>query len=338
MKSYDHVLSLVQERPWAILPSVLVTIRSILAHHIRGETLSAEEITERIAAGRAQMGDRNGQSMGAGVAILPLYGPLVPKAGLMTDLSGATSIQGFMRMFRSALADSEVKAIIFDVDSPGGLTDLATEAAAEIRAARGQKPIVAVANTVMASCAYWIASQADEIVASPSSVVGSIGVYTIHDDISGALEMAGINETLIVAGKFKAEGNELGPLPDEARAHIQAIVDDTYGLFVNDVAKARGVTPEAVRNGYGQGRVLTAKMALAEKVVDRIDTLDATIKRMVWVASRQKGQQALEELARMGELEPPLPGPPQPPPPAPPEPPATFAFERELLARRRSPA
>jgi signal peptide peptidase SppA len=292
-RNYAHVIELVRARPWAILPDTYKVIRAILNRHVAGDLLSELEVREEIAAAQAQYGDRSGaQQTGAGVAILPLYGPIVPKAGLMSDLSGATSVQGFMRMFRSALVDAEVKAIIIDVDSPGGLTDLVPEAAAEIRAARGQKPIVAVANTLMASAAYWLACQADEIVASPSALVGSIGVYTEHDDMSGAYALAGVSPELISAGKYKVEGNDLGPLDEEARRHVQALVDDAYGSFVNDVAKARGVKPDDVRNGYGQGRVLTAKMALAESLVDRVDTLDATIKRMVWVAARQKPAQA----------------------------------------------
>lgn len=351
-RRYDHVIELVRERPWAILPSVLATIRDVVAMHARGERLSDAEIRERVGAVQAQMGDRSGQSQGAGVAILPLYGVLFPKANLMTEMSGATSVQGFMRMFRSALADSEVKAIVIDVDSPGGLTDLATEAATEIRAARGQKPIVAVANTMMASCAYWIASQADEIVASPSALVGSIGVYAEHFDLSAAYELAGVNHSYISAGKFKTEGNEFAPLDEEAQRHIQEIVDDSYALFVNDVAKARGVSAQAVREGYGQGRVVTAKMALSEKLVDRIDTLDATVKRMVWLASRQKPAQARAEVvldginaeelsawaSRFGTLPTPDPIPEPEPDPTPEPEPGRFAFEKELLLRRRIPA
>lgn len=292
-RSYAHVIELVRARPWAILPETYRVIQAIVKRHVAGDLMSEDEVRDRIATSQAQYGDRNGaQQSGAGVAILPLYGPIVPKANLMTDLSGASSVQGFMRMFRSALADSEVKAIIIDVDSPGGLTDLIPEAAAEVRAARGQKPLVAVANTLMASAAYWLACQADEVVASPSALVGSIGVYTEHDDMSGAYALAGISPELISAGKYKVEGNDLGPLDEEARRHVQALVDDAYGQFVSDVAKARGASADDVRNGFGQGRVLTAKMALAEKLVDRIDTLEATIKRMVWVAARQKPAQA----------------------------------------------
>jgi signal peptide peptidase SppA len=296
-RTYAHVLELVRERPWGILPSVLGTIREIVAMHVRGERLSEADIAERVGAAQAQAGDRAGQQQSAGVAILPLYGVIMPKANLYTEMSGATSVQGFMRMFRNALVDTEVKAIIIDVDSPGGLTDLVPEAAAEMRAARGQKPIVAVANTLMASCAYWLGSQADEVIASPSSVVGSIGVYTEHYDLSAAYEAEGINHTFVSAGKFKVEGNQFEALDDEAKRHVQELVNDAYGMFVNDVAKARGAKNEDVRNGYGQGRILTARMAVAEGLADRVDTLDATVKRMVWVAARQKPSQAFKALA-----------------------------------------
>lgn len=381
-KRFAHVLEVVQERPWAILPSTLVTIRAIMAEHRAGVVIGEDEMAERIASAQAQLGDRTGSSMAAGVAIIPLYGVIVPKAGLMTDVSGATSVQAFLKAFRLAMADPEVKAIVFDVDSPGGQTDLIPEAAAEIRAARGKKPMAAVADTLMASAAYWLASQADEVIASPSAWVGSIGVYTYHEDLSGALALEGIGKEYVSAGKFKTEVTELGPLEDAARAHIQALVDEDYGRFVGDVAKARGVSPQAVRDGMGQGRILSSSMALAQGLVDRVDTLEATVKRMVWLAARKPADQAArayteamdrvrsalaaspEELARvragfaalLGEtdgeptpaepLEPISPEPDGEPlePLTPEEPEAAtvpdprFAFERELLERRRRPA
>ena len=165
-------------------------------------------------------------------------------------------------------------------DTPGGMVEGTTEFAAEVRRAREQKPVVAVANFVAASAGYWIAASATEVVAAPSAKVGSIGVFALHADRSKALEAEGVTRTVISAGKHKVEGNELGPLSDEARATAQARVDEAYGQFVADVATGRGVSVSAVRDGFGEGKIVSANDALKLGMVDRIATLDETIARL----------------------------------------------------------
>jgi ClpP class serine protease len=140
---------------------------------------------------------------------------------------------------------------------------------------------VAVANHLMASAAYWIGSAAEEVVVTPSGDVGSVGVFAMHEDWSGALEKEGINISLISAGKYKVEGNPYQPLGEEARAAIQASVDEVYDVFTNAVARNRGVNPAAVRTGFGEGRVVGAQEALKLGMVDRIDTLEGTINRLL---------------------------------------------------------
>jgi signal peptide peptidase SppA len=139
-------------------------------------------------------------------------------------------------------------------------------------------------DTLAASAAYWIASQADEIVVTPSGDVGSIGVLVMHDDVSKAEEMAGFKTTVISAGKYKAEGHPFEPLSDEARGELQKLVDDVYAMFVADVAQGRGTTAEAVRSGYGQGRLQLANDAVASGLADRVDTIDSTLEQLGAVA------------------------------------------------------
>src|SRR5262249_39956041 len=168
----------------------------------------------------------------------------------------------------------------FDVDSPGGNVAGATEFAREVLAARAKKTVVAHANYLLASAAYWAMSGATEIVASPSAQVGAIGVLTLHNDISKMLEQMGIKREVLSAGKFKGEGMDGGPLSTEARAHIQDLIDGAYGRFIGDVAKGRGVTPADVRNGFGQGRALAVEAALATGLIDRVATLQDTLARV----------------------------------------------------------
>jgi signal peptide peptidase SppA len=287
----------ITETPWAILPSAFAAIREVIALRLEGIHLSAEEIEERISAGP---GSRQPFQAGA-VAVLPIYGVIFPRANLMTQMSGGTSLDRLGAAIDAVAADPQVGSILLDVNSPGGSVELLPETAAKIRAARARKRVVASANGTAASAAYWLASQADELVVTPSGMVGSIGVVAAHDDQSGMWEQAGIETTLISAGRYKTEGNPFEPLSDEARASIQATVDEFYEMFVADVARGRGAAKKAVREGYGEGRVVTARAALAEGMADRIESFEATIQRI----SRQKAQPGgtTAQLDDAGELE-----------------------------------
>lgn len=275
MNRYEHIVRAVFDRPWAIHPAKLEAIKAFLALRASGGIVDAAEVREIVAAA----GPRRQASNEGAVAVIPLQGVIMYRAGLMAETSGAVSLESWMRTFRSAVADPDIASIIIDVDSPGGSVDGVPEAAAEIRSARDQKPITAIANTCAASAAYWLACQATEVVVSPSGWVGSVGVYSAHEDWSAYYEAEGIKTTLISAGKYKTEANSFEPLSDEARAYMQSMVDDYYGMFVNDVAKGRKVAVSAVKAGFGEGRMLLAKDAKAAGMVDRIDTYDGVIRR-----------------------------------------------------------
>jgi len=185
MKPY--VLNAFMESPWAILPNKLTSLVEIVSRHVAGEKLDAEEVQMRIHGAR-RPDDRT-----AGiVAVLPLFGTIFPRANMMTDVSGATSAERFGARFVELVKNPDVGAIVIDVDSPGGQVSGVDELARKIYDARGQKPIVAVSNHLMASAAYWIGTAADEVVVSPSAEVGSIGVFAVHEDMSAALEQQGV--------------------------------------------------------------------------------------------------------------------------------------------------
>lgn len=272
-RRYEHVAKAVFGTPWAIQPHMLQVIVDVVSLRLAGGRLSAEEIDERLQAARRAPG----AAPRTGVAVIPVRGVIVPRATLFTEMSGGVSVESFRAMFREALAASDVGGIVLDIDSPGGSVDQVPEMAAEIRAARGKKPIVAVANTLAASAAYWFASQADEIVVSKSGMVGSIGVFGTHVDQSKADENEGLKVTLVSAGKFKTDGNPYEPLSDHARQRMQSMADEFYGMFVNDVARGRAVSVEAVRNGFGQGDVVLAREAVREGMADRVGTVEDAI-------------------------------------------------------------
>lgn len=284
---YPHVVRAVLERPWAILPSTLATIVDIVRMRADGGRLTPADIQARLEAARSEQGPRNGRQRG-NVAVIPVYGVLSPRANLMSQTSGGTSVESLRSMFREALADNDVDAIVLDVDSPGGQVDGIPELAAEIRSARGQKPILANANTMAASAAYWLASQADEVSITPSGVVGSIGVVAAHVDQSEADRMEGIKTTFVYQGKRKVEGNAHEPLGEEARAAIQTDVDAFYSMFVRDVARGRRTASDNVRSdAWGAGATVMAEPALASGMVDRIETLEETVRRAGRLAVQQ---------------------------------------------------
>jgi signal peptide peptidase SppA len=221
---------------------------------------------------------------------------------MMSNISGGTSTEKLTSSFRSALNDPNVKAIVFDVDSPGGYTDGIPELADEIYSARGQKKTVAVANSMAASAAYWLACACDEFVLTPSSVVGSIGVFAEHEDVSQANEKEGVKVTLISAGKYKTELNSSNPLSDEARNAMQALVDSFYGMFVKDVARGRGASQEAVMQGFGQGRLVAATLAVKQGMADSVATLDQTLARFGVSTSTQRMTASVANDLREREL------------------------------------
>lgn len=273
----SYVLQAFIETPWAILPSKLAMLEEIVIRHVAGEKLEAAEIQARIQGEAARPQDRQVQS----VAVLPLFGTIIPRADFFDEASGATSAEKFGKQFAKLLADPTIDAIVIDCNSPGGQVGGIPELSQQIFNARGTKPIIAVANQMMASAAYWICTSADEVVVTPSADVGSVGVFAVHNDISAALDKAGMKLSIISAGKYKVEANPWQPLTPEAQASIQASVDEVYDAFVTAIARNRGVSPDAVRNGFGEGRVVSASQAVALGMADRIETLDETINRLL---------------------------------------------------------
>lgn len=274
--------------PWSILSGKLAEIEAVL--NARSITLASDQ---EIAAAR-----RDGSPMRSfgSIAVIPVFGTIAPRANMMTEMSGGTSAEVLARTIRAAASDPKIGAIVLDVDSPGGATPGIQDAAAAVREARAEKPVVAVANSLMASAAYWIASGAGEIVAIPGADVGSIGVFAIHRDYSVADAQDGVRTTIISAGKLKTAGNPYEPLGDEARASIRARVDEAYAAFVRDVAIGRGKKESDVTDGMGQGALLGSEAARAAGLVDRVETMDQVLARYTGPPRRGSNPKAVAAL------------------------------------------
>lgn len=297
----NHALLMTEflSTPWAVIPERLATYSNMLHRWASGQPASAD-ILSGIAAdkiARTAKRDNNVRAGGGSIAVLPLFGVVTQRGNMMDELSGggSTSTQKFSQALNEALADDTVGQILIDIDSPGGSVYGVAELGAEIFAARAQKPIVAIANSLAASAAYWLGSQASEFYVTPGGEVGSIGVYMAHQDYSVMMAAEGVTTTFVKAGAFKTEGNPYQPLDDAAQAFLQTRVDDYYAAFTKAVAKGRGVAIDAVRNGMGQARCLGADAALAEKMVDGIATFDQVIRNM---QKQSKAARQPSQLAR----------------------------------------
>lgn len=292
--------------PWALQRERLAAYASIVARWAEGAQAMEDDGEWRETKSAWQMRREQAARLGGGgTAVLPLYGTIVQRAGVMTEWCGGTSTQQFTAAFREAMADESVSSILIDVDSPGGSVYGVQELADEILQARGKKQIVAFANSLAASAAYWVAAAADELYVTPGGEVGSIGVWMAHEDWSMALEAMGVKTTLISAGKYKTEGNPYQPLDQEALAFMQSRVNDYYGAFVRGIAKARDIPVGQVRDGMGQGRVLGASDAAKEQMVNGVATFDEVLKKMrraqKTVAGASRLQRAQSELRIINE-------------------------------------
>ncbi len=290
--------------PWALQREVLTAYAGVLARKLNSPRAEVEdESPAGVSIGAAAPRSSSYARTAAGsIAVLPLYGTILQRANIMTDMCGGTSTQSFTARFREAMADETIGQILIDIDSPGGSVYGVGELAAEIMAARATKPVVAIANSLAASAAYWVGCSASEFFVTPGGEVGSIGVWQAHEDWSKAMDDAGIKTTLISAGKYKVEGNPYEPLGGDAQEYMQSRVLDYYGAFTKAVAKGRNVGIDQVRSGMGQGRALGADAALTENMVDGVMTFDDVVKRMQRAAKAPRSalKAARNELALLG--------------------------------------
>lgn len=248
----------------------------LLAHHVHahGFPTRAQLEAEREASAHQL------RKVRGGVAVIPLHGMIEQKMSLWSYFGLGCSTEACEMALDAHLADKSVDAIVLDVDSGGGGVYGIQELADRLFEARKQKPLYAVANSMAASAAYWLASSAGNLIATPGADVGSVGVYALHADLSAALAEEGVKVTLVKAGSYKAETAPFFPLSAEAKDYLQQQVDETYATFVKSVARNRNCTAADVRANYGQGRVLSASAALSAGMIDRVATMSSVMEKL----------------------------------------------------------
>jgi ClpP class serine protease len=276
------VIAAIRATPWAILPEYLAAIESIAARALDAEVLAAlaaDGHADRMnvarsavaAVGQALPGSR-GSTLRDGVAVVPMVGTIFPRANLIGASTGGTSLDELMHDVRVAQQSDQVQRIVVLVDSPGGMVSSVGEAADTLRASA--KPISAFVAGMGASLAYWLASQAQELVMDRSASVGSIGVVATTTRQEGP-DQGGRRSYEIVSSGAPMKRPDV--TTDEGRAAVQAEVDAIEDVFVADVAAGRRVSVERVREAYGRGAMVPAARAVAVGMADRIGTLESVL-------------------------------------------------------------
>lgn len=235
---------------------------------------------------------RDYQVLEGGVAVIPVYGSLVHRGSWVDAMSGLTNYQLIQNRLSDAMKDPDVTQIVLEIDSPGGEVHGVFDLAERIFTLRGTKPMTAAINEQGYSAAYLIASAADRIVLPRTAGAGSIGVIAAHVDWSRANEMEGLKVTTVYAGDRKNDFNPNEPISSEALDILKAHVNETYGLFVETVARNRGMTTKDVR--ATQAGLFYGKSATKAGLADKLQSYNDTLAELVQQATK-RGRAAMSK-------------------------------------------
>lgn len=279
--SYDRIAGRLYNTPLLITPEKADVIEGVFRAYQEGRAseLPQGEAPQRIELASAlslRRADGGYFMSTGGIAVVQVHGSLVQRGDSMDALSGMTGYNRIAGQLSAAMRDPGVRGVVLEIDSPGGEVPGLLEVAALV--ASSTKPVWAHANELAASAAYWLGSSAGKLFAPTTGMVGSIGVVMLHVDRSRQIEKAGLVYTPIFAGARKLEGSSIAPLSEGARAAAQARVDQVYSMFVEHVAKARGMTEQAVRDT--EAGVFSVQEAVAMKLADGVATLGDVVQSM----------------------------------------------------------
>jgi len=258
MKFWNHAAG----EPWAITEAALNNILTIASR----QNESIEVVSAKL--GR-ELDNSYVTEIREGAAVIPVVGPLFRYANIFTAISGASSYEVLAKDFASALENPDVHSIILDIDSPGGEVNGCAEFASMIFEARGKKPIIAYASGDAASGAYWIASACDQIIASETSMLGSIGVVAVY--------RGGKDENVLEIVSSQSPYKRLDPSSKDGKSRLQSRIDDLATVFIESIAKHRGVDPPTVIKDFGGGDVFIGKNAINSGLADDIGSLERII-------------------------------------------------------------
>ncbi len=259
-----NIFDLACQTPWAITREALQGMLTIAAR----ENLPIEAVEAQL--GRP-LDNTHTVTYRDGVATIPVEGPIFRRADMFTRVSGATDIGTLARDLTAALDNPGISSILFAIDSPGGEVNGVAEFSDMVYNARGRKPLVAYISDMGASAAYWIASACDEIVVAQTAAVGSIGVVAAVPDPN--------KQTARTIEFVSSQSPDKRPDPttDRGKAQVQAHVDGLADIFVDAVARHRGVARARVLSDFGQGGILLGQQAARAGLVDRVGSYEALV-------------------------------------------------------------
>ena len=209
------------------------------------------------------------------IAVISLSGTIT--AGSSSLFSGSTITPDLVRDYLTrAEEDKEVKAVVLHIDSPGGEVAPCQEILWEIEKVKETKFIVVSMGVTAASGGYYISTQADKIVALPTTMTGSIGVISAIPNIEGFLEKLGIQIEIFKGGKYKDMYQGLRELTPEEEEIMQGMIDEYYEQFIDVVAEGRGLSREEVRD-LATGQIYTGTEAKELGLVDELGDLNTAI-------------------------------------------------------------
>lgn len=225
----------------------------------------ASDVTQML---EAIFGPRPAMYIENDTAIIPLKGVISKGITELEAFCGAIDVNEVEAMLKAAMADPNVNTILIDVDSPGGTCTGVPELANLVRMAGKVKHTRAFTDSEACSAAYWIASQCNEFYATPSSTIGSIGVYTAVADMTEAYAKEGVKMELFKAGKYKATGFPGVPMSKEQKEHVQSDVIDIWNDFKADVKSVRMFAEDSAMEGQTFSGKAASKVGLVTHIVN----------------------------------------------------------------------
>ena len=279
-QNLPHLASRLLNTPLLLSRAKLDALLSVL-----GPRLDLSIPTTEGAAYAGTAPRRDYQILDGGVAIIPIYGTLVHRSSYISAASGLMTYQAIQDWISDALSSPAVSQILLEVDSPGGEVHGVFDLAEMIYKSRGKKPITAAINEQAFSAAYLLASAADRVVIPRTGGAGSIGVIAAHVDWSKANEMEGLKVTTVFAGDRKNDFNPDEPLTDEALQILRTHIDETYGLFVDTVARNLGLSTQAVRDT--KAGLFYGKAAVTAKLAHKVQSFNDTLTELVQQATKK---------------------------------------------------
>ncbi|EKO3875085.1 S49 family peptidase [Vibrio metschnikovii] len=213
------------------------------------------------------------------IAIIPITGTLMHRPSGLQAMSGLCSYAQIDQQLDAALNNDSVKEIVLDINSHGGMVAGAFDQAERIHQASKQKKVTAIVNEAAYSAAFLMAASASRIILPRTAGVGSIGVIAHHVDRSEANEKAGVRITAIYAGERKADLSPDAPLSDQALKVLQQSVDEKYEMFVDAVARYRGLTTEAIR--ATKAGLFSGDSALRSGLADEVLDAKTALSRII---------------------------------------------------------